>query len=71
MTGYPYWCSGETDDDFIIVGYAENEKQIMEQWPEAYELDVLEDDCKIEFNSSFTKPSWYTPGTNNISITKQ
>ena len=22
---YPYWCSGESDDSFILVAYAEDE----------------------------------------------
>lgn len=25
---YPYWCSGESDDSFILVAYAEDEDSI-------------------------------------------
>lgn len=27
---YPYWCSGESDDSFILVAYAEDEDSIKE-----------------------------------------
>lgn len=30
---YPYWCSGESDDSFILVAYAEDEDSIKELWP--------------------------------------
>lgn len=27
---YPYWCTGESSDAFILVAYADNVEQIME-----------------------------------------
>lgn len=56
---YPYWLSGETEDDFIIVAYAEDKDQIMKLWPEAYNFSFCDKVDKVEFSSRFTKPEWY------------
>lgn len=56
---YPYWLSGETDDDFIIVAYAEDKSQIMELWPEAYKFSFCDKVDEIEFSSRLKKPDWY------------
>lgn len=56
---YPYWCSGESDDSFILVAYAEDEDNIKELWPEAYDINVLEKDTEVKFTSRFPKPEWY------------
>lgn len=66
MTKYPFWCSGENDTDFILIGYADSEEQVMTQWPEAKEIEVLADDCQVEFSSRFPRPSWYTEKENEI-----
>ena len=42
---YPYWCSAESSNSFVLVAYAEDEDSIKELWPEAYDINVL-------FNSS-------------------
>ena len=39
---HPYWCTGETDDSFTIVAYADNVEQIKELWPEAYDIEAEE-----------------------------
>ena len=56
---YPYWCSGESDDSFILVAYAEDEDSIKELWPEAYDINVLEKDTEVKFTLRFPKPKWY------------
>ena len=43
----PYWCSGEGDDYSIIVAYVRTQKQIKEFWPEASEIDVMNEQCPI------------------------
>lgn len=55
---YPYWCTGENSEFFIIVAYADNVEQIMELWPEAY-LVESEEVQDIVFTSRFPKPEWY------------
>lgn len=55
---YPYWCTGENSDCFIIVAYADNVEQVVELWPEACFIEPQEVDA-IEFTSRFPKPKWY------------
>lgn len=54
---YPYWCSAESSNSFVLVAYAEDEDSIKELWPEAYEINVLEKDTEIRFTLRFPKPS--------------
>jgi hypothetical protein len=30
---YPYWCSAESSNSFVLVAYAEDEDSIKELWP--------------------------------------
>lgn len=56
---HPFWCSGESEDAFIIVAYADNTDQILQLWPEAYDLDVMDEDAaEYTFTSRFPKPNW-------------
>lgn len=55
---YPYWESGFNDEHSIVVAYAENEDEILKNWPEAKCLESEEVE-KVEFTSRFTKPDWY------------
>lgn len=43
---YPYWCSAESSNSFVLVAYAEDEDSIKELWPEAYDINVLEKDVE-------------------------
>lgn len=56
---YPYWCSAESSNSFVLVAYAEDEDNIKELWPEAYDINVLEKDTEIRFTLRFPKPEWY------------
>ena len=56
---YPYWCSAESSNSFVLVAYAEDENSIKELWPEAYDINVLEKDTEIRFTLRFPKPEWY------------
>jgi len=59
---YPYWCTGYTDTEAIIVAYVKDMDELLMQWPEMNGLEI--DDCercdKIEFSSRFARPDWYT-----------
>lgn len=46
---YPYWCSAESSNSFVLVAYAEDEDSIKELWPEAYDINVLEKDTEVKF----------------------
>ena len=58
---FPYWVTGYAGDNkySVIVSYANSEKYIFENWPEAAELEM--DPVKnIEFTDRFPKPEWWT-----------
>lgn len=55
---HPYWCSGQSNDSFIIVTYADNLEEILELWPEAYHIETGNVN-RIEFSSRFPRPEWY------------
>lgn len=55
---HPYWCSGEGDTYSIVISYADNEKYIYDNWPEAKNLDIQEVD-EYEFSDRFPKPNWF------------
>lgn len=55
---YPYWCTGENANYFILVAYVDNINKLMDLWPEATNIDSEEVD-KIVFSGRFPKPDWY------------
>lgn len=55
---YPYWSTGETLDDYILVAYVDSIKELKGLWPEAERIDA-EPTTKIIFTSRFPKPEWY------------
>lgn len=55
---HPYWCTGESDNDFVLVAYATSIEEIKELWPEASSIDVQEVE-KVIFTDRFKKPDWY------------
>lgn len=56
---HPYWCSGESRKDFIIVAFADGIEEIKELWPEAKNIETEKVD-KITFTGRFPCPKWYT-----------
>jgi len=59
---HPYWCTGSSGDPedhyFVLVAYADSEDEILENWPEAEDLDSEEVDA-YKFTSRFPKPQWF------------
>lgn len=55
---HPYWVTGESDDHAILVAYADNEKYIFSNWPEAQNLEI-EEVNEYVFTSRFPKPDWF------------
>ncbi|MNC52951.1 hypothetical protein D3C75_1023270 [compost metagenome] len=55
---YPYWCSGCGEDYSIVVAFAEDEAEILRNWPEATHIDAEEVEG-VTFSSRFPKPDWY------------
>ena len=58
---HPYWCTGLAgkggDGYWIIVAYADNEEEILTNWPEAYDLDS-EEVVEYIYTDRFEKPTW-------------
>jgi hypothetical protein len=55
---HPYWVSGENDECSILVAYADDEKYITDNWPEAKNIDILEETDHYTFTTRFIKPDW-------------
>lgn len=55
---YPYWCTGESNKDFVLVAYVNNDEELKELWPEADNIESEEVD-KVFFSERFPKPDWY------------
>lgn len=55
---YPYWCTGYGEDYSVVVAFAENEAEILRNWPEATNI-YIEEVEKPWFNDRFQKPDWY------------
>lgn len=54
----PYWLCGHTQYANVLVAYADDMEQFMEQWPNAHILKVDEKE-KLEFSTRFPRPVWY------------
>ena len=55
---HPYWCTGYGDGYSIVVAYADDEAEILRNWPEATEIDI-EEVSEYIFTGRFPKPSWF------------
>ena len=55
---HPYWCTGYCATYSIIIAYADNEAEILENWPEAQDIDIEEVD-EYTFSERFPKPDWF------------
>lgn len=55
---YPYWCSGYTGNEAILIAYVDEIDDIFKLWPEAKNLEYTEE-TEIVFSSRFVKPEWY------------
>ena len=59
----PYWRSGYGDNYSIIVAYfpaGSTDKQIKVYWPEARDIDRMQEGTTLEFSDRFPKPEWWT-----------
>lgn len=55
---HPYWCTGYGTNYSIVIAYADNEAEILENWPEAQDIDIEEVE-EYTFSSRFPKPDWF------------
>jgi hypothetical protein len=55
---HPYWCTGYGDGYSILVTYADDEAEVLRNWPEATDIDAEPADS-YTFTSRFPKPEWF------------
>ena len=55
---HPFWCSGYGEGYSIVVAYADNEQEILENWPEATDIES-EEVTEYHFSGRFPKPEWF------------
>ena len=55
---HPYWITGYGEGYSVIVSYADSEQYILDNWPEATELEIDEANDYV-FTSRFPKPDWF------------
>ncbi len=56
---HPYWCTGYGDNYAIVVAYADDEAEILRNWPDATHIDA-DDASEYLFTSRSPKPEWLT-----------
>jgi hypothetical protein len=58
----PYWCSGSGDNYAVIVAYfptGSTDEDIKKYWPEASNIDRMQENVDISFSDRFAKPDWW------------
>lgn len=54
---HPYWCTGFGEGYAIIVAYADDEAEVLRNWPDAHDLDSTPVEGYV-FTDRFPKPDW-------------
>jgi hypothetical protein len=55
---YPWWCSGESDDDVTIVAYLPKAADLNDYWDDATEIETTAHES-IEFTERFSEPDYF------------
>lgn len=57
---HPYWVTGYAGDMSyaVIVAYADDEKEIRRNWPDAKQIDA-DPATEYVFTDRFAKPDWF------------
>ena len=60
---HPYWCSGYEAHGLeraVIVAYADDEAEILCNWPDAQDIHMVTEASTYEFTDRFPEPEWFT-----------
>lgn len=57
----PWWVSGYAEEGTVIVAYAKDVETILQQWPEASNIQHEYAD-KITFSDRFPRPKYWPEG---------
>jgi hypothetical protein len=55
---HPYWCTGYTDTNAILVAYADDMEEISRNWPDAEDIE-FETVSEYTFTNRFPSPKWF------------
>lgn len=58
---HPYWITGYGDDYSIIVAYADDEAEILRNWPDAKNIES-DPATDYVFTDRFQRPDWLEGG---------
>lgn len=56
---HPYWISGTSEEASILVAYVKDLEELNRLWPDARDVDVLQENATIRFSGRFPKPEWF------------
>ncbi|VWB08571.1 hypothetical protein [Burkholderia lata] len=56
---HPYWVTGYGINHATIVAYADDQREIMTNWPDAHNLDFTDEVDGYTFTDRFAKPKWF------------
>ncbi|PFH29081.1 hypothetical protein [Burkholderia sp. JKS000303] len=56
---HPYWVTGYGENHATIVAYADDETEIMRNWPDAHDFSFVEAAGDYVFTDRFPKPAWF------------
>lgn len=54
---HPYWVTGYGEGYSIVVAYADDEAEVLRNWPDATDIEADEAESYV-FTSRFPKPDW-------------
>lgn len=55
---HPYWCTGYGEDYAIVVAYADDEAEVLRNWPDATNIDS-QPAAGYAFTDRFPEPIWF------------
>lgn len=55
---YPWWCSGFSDKEAVIIAYLPGNEDLFEYWDDASDIEYTEHD-EITFSGRFPKPEYF------------
>lgn len=55
---HPWWCTGYGNGYAVVVAYADDEAEVMRNWPEAAQIDAEPAEAYC-FTDRFPKPAWF------------
>jgi hypothetical protein len=59
----PYWCTGSNSEGNYVVAYVESLDELMCNWPDAFEIDVMEEGLTtFQYSSRMSKPEFMEQG---------